>query len=106
MRKGLMAVASGLVMILGGRAGAQGVMFPPPALFAPKADAPQPYVVDWSVQAPAAAPAPPAPTVVCGMTVVRADPKADPKMRVAPKNDGVKYAMRTVPPSICTTPPR
>ena len=41
------------------------------------------------------------PTVVCGMTVIPANPAVDPKsIKKAP--DDKKYTMRTVPPGICT----
>ena len=40
--------------------------------------------------------------VVCGMTVIPADPSVDPTMVLPPKNDGVKYTIRAVPPPICT----
>ena len=53
----------------------------------------------------AADPAPaPKPSVVCGMTVIPADPTIDPKIRVAPSNTGVTFTMRVVPPTICKTP--
>ena len=50
----------------------------------------------------AAAPkADPKPTVVCGMTIVPADPSIDPKMLVPRKADGVDYTIRVITPAIC-----
>ena len=40
------------------------------------------------------------PTVVCGMTVIPADPAVDPKSIKKAPNDK-KYTMRSVPPGIC-----
>ena len=42
--------------------------------------------------------------IVCGMTVIQADPSLDSKMVSPPKGDGVKYTIRAVPPPICTAP--
>ena len=41
------------------------------------------------------------PAVICGMTVVPADPKVDPKMRVAPPANGTKFTITVVPPTVC-----
>jgi hypothetical protein len=42
------------------------------------------------------------PKVVCGMTIIPADPKIDPKMLFAPKSDnGVEYKLRAIDPPIC-----
>jgi len=49
---------------------------------------------------PQPAPLPQKPVVVCGMLIVPADPRVDPKIRVAPPA-GVEHTMRTVTPSIC-----
>ncbi len=35
------------------------------------------------------------------MTVVPADPKVDPKMRVATPENDTEYAMKVVPPTVC-----
>lgn len=52
---------------------------------------------------PATPAEPPAtPKVVCGMTVIPADPKVDPKMRLEKKADGVDYKLRVIEPPICT----
>jgi len=43
------------------------------------------------------------PRVVCGMVVVPVTPALDPKMLVAPKNDGkqIDYKIRVIEPRIC-----
>ena len=41
------------------------------------------------------------PRVVCGMTIIPADPRADPKMLIEPKGDGVDYKIRAIDPPIC-----
>jgi hypothetical protein len=42
------------------------------------------------------------PKVVCGMTIIPADPKIDPKMLFAPKSDsGIEYKLRAIDPPIC-----
>lgn len=69
-------------------------------LFGQKKAAPRPPAVDWS-RGPAADPnAAQKPSVVCGMTLIPADPRVDPKIRVAP-SDNVAYTMRIVEPRIC-----
>ena len=48
------------------------------------------------------APAAPNRTVVCGMTIIEADPYFDAKMRVTPPKDAdVRYTIRAVDPAIC-----
>jgi hypothetical protein len=69
-------------------------------LFAPK-PAPKLYVVDWSVKVPAVAAPTGKPVVVCGMTLVPADPKVDPKMRVNAPDGGVAFTMRAIQPTVC-----
>lgn len=39
-------------------------------------------------------------TIVCGMTLLPANPKIDPAMKVAPPNDR-RFTMRNVEPTIC-----
>jgi len=77
--------------------------FKPPAnLFAQqKKTAPKPPQVD--LNRPPSADATPAAkaTVVCGMTLVPADPKFDSRIRVAAPDSRVSYTMRTSPPPIC-----
>jgi hypothetical protein len=41
------------------------------------------------------------PKVVCGMTIIPADPKIDPKMAITPKKDGLDFKMRAIEPPIC-----
>jgi hypothetical protein len=51
--------------------------------------------------APAEAPSP-QPTVICGMLMVPADPKIDPKMAIPPnKAAGVEFKIRVMEPPIC-----
>jgi len=43
------------------------------------------------------------PTVVCGMTVIPADPTVDPKsIKKIPEDKKYRFTMRSVPPGICT----
>ena len=43
-------------------------------------------------------------TIVCGMTIIEADPYFDPKMTVTPpKDDNVRYTIRAVDPSVCNS---
>jgi hypothetical protein len=40
--------------------------------------------------------------IVCGMTIIEADPYFDQKMKVTlPKNDNVRYTIRAVDPAVC-----
>jgi hypothetical protein len=74
---------------------------PPSNLFGQKAPAPKPPQVDWNWR-PQVEPAQPAkPSVVCGMTVVPADPKIDPKMALKPQDTGTKYTLKIVEPTVC-----
>ena len=42
------------------------------------------------------------PKVVCGMTIIPADPTIDPQMEVSPKQDrNLKYTIRSIDPPIC-----
>jgi hypothetical protein len=52
--------------------------------------------------APASPSQPAKKRVVCGMTIVQADPGLDSKMVSPPKNDQVKYTIRAVPPTTCS----
>jgi hypothetical protein len=61
----------------------------------------KPYIVDWGARPSAAQPSTPKPSVVCGMTLVPADPAADPKMKAAVPNRGVTFTVQSVPPTIC-----
>ena len=73
------------------------------SLAAPK-PAFKPYVVDWGARPSVDRPAAPKPTVVCGMTLVPADPTFDPQMKVTVPDRGVAYPMRVVPPTVCKAP--
>jgi hypothetical protein len=50
-----------------------------------------------SVERAAVAP----PTVVCGMTVVQADPAVDPNILVKPVRGKIDYKIRSIAPPIC-----
>jgi hypothetical protein len=40
--------------------------------------------------------------IVCGMTIIEADPYFDQKMKVTPpKDDNVRYTIRAVDPAVC-----
>ena len=41
------------------------------------------------------------PNVVCGMLVMPADPKIDPKMAITPKKEGVEPRIRVIEPPMC-----
>ena len=41
------------------------------------------------------------PKVVCGMTVIPADPTIDPKFAIAPPDRATKYTMRLIDPAVC-----
>ena len=43
-------------------------------------------------------------TIVCGMTIIEADPYFDQKMKVTPpKDDNVRYTIRAVDPPVCNS---
>jgi hypothetical protein len=46
------------------------------------------------------------PRVVCGMTLIPADPKVDPKMVIEPKADQTRYTIRAIDPPICNSAPQ
>ena len=73
------------------------------SLSAPK-PAFKPYMVDWGARPSAEQKSTAGPTVVCGMTLIPADPKVDPKMKVPAPDRGVAYRMRVVPPTVCKAP--
>ncbi|MCU1385936.1 MAG: hypothetical protein JWL71_4633 [Acidobacteria bacterium] len=70
-------------------------------LFGQTKPAPKPPKVDWGQPPLTAEDQPAKPSVICGMTLVRADPKADPKMRVAPEERRTRYTLKTVEPTVC-----
>jgi hypothetical protein len=41
------------------------------------------------------------PKVLCGMTVIPADPSIDPKFTIAPPDRQTKYTIRAIEPPIC-----
>lgn len=97
------AAAAGLTLAMALPVGAQDFK-PPTKLFDQKKPALKPYVVDWGARPSTDQPVPPKSTVVCGMTLVPADPKVDPKMRKAAPDAGVTFTLRAVPPAICRAP--
>jgi len=45
--------------------------------------------------------------VVCGMTIIEADPYFDQRMKVTPpKDDNVRYTIRAVDPTVCNSSPK
>ena len=44
------------------------------------------------------------PRVVCGMKLIPADPRIDPRMPVARPPDGIDYRIRAIEPPICNSP--
>jgi len=100
MRCAVAFVAGGLMLAMAPRVAAQA--FTPPAnLFGQKKLAPRVPSIDWSWRPSADAKAPAQPTVVCGMTLVPADPKVDPKMKTAAPDRGVTFTLRTIQPATC-----
>ena len=41
------------------------------------------------------------PRVVCGMTIIPADPSVDPKILVAPPREDTRHTPRVIPPPVC-----
>jgi len=102
MRCAVAFVAGALTLALAPAVAAQ--EFKPPAdLFGQKKPAPRAPSIDWSWRPSADAKAP-ATSVVCGMTLVPADPRVDPKMKVATPGRGTAFTMRMVPPTVCKAP--
>jgi len=99
-----MRVGVSLVVLLVIAAPAVAQEFKPQANFfaQQKKAAPRPQV-DWNWRPPADGTPAPKPTVVCGMTLVPADPKVDSRIRVAAPDSRVSYTLRTVQPEICKT---
>jgi hypothetical protein len=100
MRNTVTFAAGALVLAIALPAAAQDFKFKGD-LFGQKKPAPKPPKVDWNWQPPAAQDQAAGPSVVCGLTLVPADPAIDPKIRVAPRDNGVKFAMKVVEPRIC-----
>ena len=75
-------------------------------LFGQKKPSPKSPKVDWNWKPLTQTQTAARPSVICGMTVVPADPAIDPKIRVAPRDNGVKFAMKVVEPTVCAAPQR
>jgi hypothetical protein len=105
MRPAVACAAGALVLAMSLPAVAQDFKYKSD-LFGQKKPAPKPPKVDWNWQLSTAQPQAARPSVVCGMTVVPADPTIDPKIRVAPRDNGVKFAMKVVEPTLCAALPR
>ena len=48
--------------------------------------------------------APKQPTVVCGLTLIPADPNVDPAIRHEVPEDGPRFSIRSVDPKVCRRP--
>jgi hypothetical protein len=72
-----------------------------PDLFGQKKSAPKPPKVDWNWRPPVQKATPPQPSVVCGMTVIPADPTIDSKIAVKPQDTRTKYTLKVVEPTVC-----
>ena len=89
--------------------GAQAAVPPAPelkpfgGLFGQK-PSPKPPSIDWNWRPSTDQNAAAKDSVVCGMTVIQADPKVDPKMRVSVPDRHVAFTMRGVQPTICKGP--
>jgi hypothetical protein len=103
MRHAVAFAAGAVVLAMSLPAGAQGFKWQP-GPFDQKKPASKPPKVDWNWRPSAGPSAAPKPSVVCGMTVIPADPAIDPKIRVAPPDNGVKFAMKVVEPTVCAAP--
>ena len=100
-----MRVVVSLVVLLVIAAPAAAQEFKPQAkLFAQQKKAAPRSQVDWNWR-PSGDGTPAAKaTVVCGMTLLPADPTIDPGMRVPAPSSGVSYTLRKSPPPICKAP--
>jgi hypothetical protein len=74
---------------------------PPANLFGQKKVPPKPPVVDWSWRPSPESHSAGTPKVVCGMTLVPADPIVDRKMRVVAPNEGTQFTLRAIQPTVC-----
>jgi hypothetical protein len=95
------AFAAGVLTVMTALPSVAQELKPPTNLFGQKAPAEKPPKVDWNWRPSADSVAASKPTVVCGMTLLPADPKVDAKMRVESPERGVAFTMRTVPPAVC-----
>ena len=101
MRTAVALVAGALTLCVAMPAAAQ---FKPTNLFGKAIPTPKPPSVDWNWRPLAEGARAARPSVVCGMTLIPADPKIDPRMRVSPPAGGATFTMRAVQPTICRTP--
>jgi len=102
MRRKHLLIA-GLALLAAGPAAAQD--FKPPAnLFEEKKPVQKPPKIDWNWRPPADKTSTAKPAVVCGMTLVPADPKVDAKMRVPAPDSGLTFTLRSIQPTICKAP--
>ena len=101
-----MALAAGvftLTLVLVLPASAQD--FKPPAnLLGQAKPALKPPKVDWNWRPSAERAQAGRPFIVCGMTVIPADPKIDPRMALKPTDAGTKYTLTIVEPTVCKAP--
>lgn len=103
MRRMHLLIVAGLALLAAGPAAAQD--FKPPAnLFEQKKPSQTPPKIDWNWRPPADKTSAAKPAVVCGMTLVPADPKVDAKMRVPAPDSGVTFTLRSIQPTICKAP--
>ena len=102
--RSVVAFAGAIALVTAGSAAAQ--EFKPPPLFADQTrPAPKPPKVDWNWRPPVHTQTA-SPAVICGMTVVPADPKTDPKMAVKPKDTRTNYTLKVAEPTVCKAPHR
>jgi hypothetical protein len=94
---------AGLALLAAGPAAAQDIK-PPANLFEQKKPAQKPPKIDWNWRPPADKTSTAKPAVVCGMTLVPADPKVDAKMRVPAPDSGLTFTLRSIQPTICKAP--
>lgn len=52
-------------------------------------------------RAPVSAPSQPTPKVVCGMTLIPGDPQVDPGIAMTRPQDGPRFTIRAVEPTVC-----
>jgi hypothetical protein len=97
----MVAFSAGAVMLALAVPAAAQEFKPQVNLFEQKKPAQKPPPIDWNWRPPADAASTAKPSVVCGMTLVPADPKVDARMRVAPPDSGVTFTLRSVQPKIC-----
>ena len=100
MRPTVTCAIGACALAIAASAAAQGFK-PPSDLFGQQTPAPKPPRVDWNWRPQVEAAQPAKPSVVCGLTVILADPKIDPKMALKPPDNGTKYTLKIVEPTVC-----